>query len=225
MSGCKRGRRPGWILIALTALTLGNLSPALAHGGKKHNPMAQQTGHQPAVGGNMTTGPQDAPATAAQQPSPMMDNMDMTMDMDRSKMSFIERLTAWYGRLHPAIVRFPIAFLPAAWFTAIVGRRRPAFAAPVQFLVVAGGIFAPIAALAGWITAADADPSGILTFHRWLEVAVGLAGLLLGRWAWRRPWEDRGAGMIAALAVMMIAILVQVGLGATITQGLEHLAF
>ena len=58
-------------------------------------------------------------------------------------MSTLERLLDWLGRLHPIIVHFPIAFFPAALFTAIVGRRRPAFAAPVRFLVIAGGIVAP----------------------------------------------------------------------------------
>lgn len=73
------------------------------------------------------------------------------MDMDRSKLPFFQRLYEWFGRLHPLVVHFPIAFFPAALFAAIVGRRRPAFAAPVQFLVVAGSIFAPIAAAFGWV--------------------------------------------------------------------------
>ena len=52
-------------------------------------------------------------------------------------------LAARLGRLHPVIVHFPIAFFPAALFTAIVGRSRPAFAAPVRFLILAGAIAAP----------------------------------------------------------------------------------
>ena len=72
------------------------------------------------------------------------------METDRSNMPFFQRLYEWMGRFHPLVVHFPIAFFPAALFTAIVGRRRPAFSAPVQFLVIAGGIFAPIAAAAGW---------------------------------------------------------------------------
>ena len=54
------------------------------------------------------------------------------------------------------------AIFPAALFTATVGRRRPAFAAPVQFLVVAGGIIAPIAAVLGWLDAMAADPDPLL---------------------------------------------------------------
>ena len=103
-------------------------------------------------------------------------------------------------------------------FTAIVGRRRPAFAAPVQFLVVADGIFAPVAAFAGWFARLSADPEPILAYHRWLGVTVGIAGAALGLWAWRRPWEDRGAGMLLGLTLMTIAIAPQGFLGAGLTH-------
>lgn len=213
-------------LIFGLALLLGPVSaPADAHGKKKHqqSEQVQQQQRQASAGNATSPEAQGANQSVQQQAGEMMDDMDM--EMDRSKMSFLERLVAWFGHLHPAIVHFPIAFFPAAWFTAIVGRRRPAFSTPVQFLVVAGGIFAPIAAIAGWITAADADASNILTYHRWLGTGVGIAGFLLGIWAWRRPWEDRGAGMILALTAMTIAIVVQAGLGAIVTHGMEHLKF
>jgi len=219
----RRSSRVGaWMLalLAAFALAFSGLSPAMAHGGKKHKEVAEQVQRQ---GANGVTAAPGETHPAQQQMGSMMDNMDM--EMDRSKMSFLERLVSWFGRLHPAVVHFPIAFFPAAWFTAIVGRRRPSFAAPVQFLVVAGGIFAPLAAIAGWITAADADPSSILTWHRWVGTGVGIVGLLLAIWAWRRPWEDRGAGMIAALTLMTIAIAVQGFLGASITHGMDHLMF
>lgn len=203
------------------ALLLAN-SPALAHKGEKKPAEAAQTMQQGAQHGAAMpmTG---EPAVAGSQSNTMMDGMDM--GMDRSKMSFFERLVGWFGRLHPLIVHFPIAFFPAALFTAIVGRRRPSFAAPVQFLVVAGGIFVPIAAATGWLTGLTADPEPILAYHRWLGVTIGLAGAGLGLWAWRRPWEDRGAGMILALTVMTIAIAVQGFLGAGLTHGMSHMMF
>jgi uncharacterized membrane protein len=222
--------RPALALIFALVFLVGPVSsPADAHGKKKHQhaeqiqQQAQQPQQHASSGAATPTEPAGATQSVQQQAGEMMDDMDM--EMDRSKMSFLERVIAWFGHLHPAIVHFPIAFFPAAWFTAIVGRRRPAFSAPIQFLVVAGGIFAPIAAIAGWITAADADPSNILTYHRWLGTGIGIGGLLLGIWAWRRPWEDRGAGMILALTAMTIAIVVQAGLGAIVTHGMEHLMF
>jgi uncharacterized membrane protein len=215
--------RRTWLLFAvMIALLFAAASPALAHKEHKKKPQAGQVvqpgntqGAAPAAG-NQT----DMHGAMAGM-EPMM--ADTEMDMDRSKMSAFERMCSWFGRLHPLIVHFPIAFFPAALFTAIVGRRRPAFSAPVQFLVVAGGIFAPIAAVAGWLAGMSADPEPILAYHRWLGVTIGVAGAGLGVWAWKRPWEDRGAGMIVALTIMTIAIAVQGFLGAAVTHGMDHL--
>jgi uncharacterized membrane protein len=207
------------LLAMLAALLAVTASPATAHEEhKKKKPVAAQV-VQP---GAQPGGPA-AVQNGVMGDHEMMEGMDM--EMDRSNMPMFERIYSWFGRLHPMIVHFPIAFFPAAWFTAIVGRRRPAFAAPVQFLVVAGGILAPIAAVAGWLGAMDADPDPVLTYHRWLGVAIGLTGAGLGYWAWRRPWEDRGAGMIVALSLMTVAIAVQGFLGAGVTHGMEHLMF
>lgn len=153
-----------------------------------------------------------------------MHNMSMEPE-DRSKMSAFERTLLWLGAFHPMIIHFPIAFFPAALFTAVVGRRRPAFSAPVQFLVVAGGIVAPIAALLGWFNAGFelVDNDKLLLVHRWLGSAMGIGGALLAFWAWRRPWEDRGAGMILSLSVMTIAISVQGWFGASLVYGMEHM--
>jgi uncharacterized membrane protein len=153
-----------------------------------------------------------------------MHNMMMEPE-DRSKMSLFERSLLWLGAFHPMIIHFPIAFFPAALFTAVVGRRRPAYSAPVQFLVVAGGIVAPIAALLGWFNAGFAlvDGDRLLLVHRWLGTGIGVGGLLLAIWAWRRPWEDRGAGMIVSLTLMTIAIAVQGWFGGALVYGMEHM--
>lgn len=211
------------MLLGMAILLFSLSSPATAHKEhKKQKPVAAQViqpGAQPAKPVTV----QDDQAAAHAQMGEEMDGMDM--GMDRSKMSFFERLLDWFGRLHPAIVHFPIAFFPAALFTAIVGRRRPAFAAPVQFLVVAGGIFAPIAAAAGWFAGIGADPEPILAYHRWLGVAIGIAGAGLGIWALKKPRQDLSAGMLTALTVMTVAIAVQGFLGAGITHGVDHLMF
>lgn len=212
--------------LLLLAVVIGLVlvaSPALGHEKHKKNKAQAAQVVQPQVA------PGDV-STAGNQPAasqPMSHDMmgDMEMEVDRSKLPFLERLLGWLGRLHPFVVHFPIAFFPAALFTAVVGRRRPAFSAPVQFLVVAGGLLAPFAAAAGWLAGMSADPDPILTYHRWLGVGIGIAGAGLGLWAWRRPWEDRGAGMILALSIMTLAIAVQGFLGAAVTHGMDHMRF
>lgn len=210
-----------WAAAILVVVAILFAPAALAHKGEKHGRAATAQPVQTPGRGSAALA-----ATATAQPPPshgMMQGMDM--GTDRSSMPFFQRLYEWMGRLHPVVVHFPIAFFPAALFTAIVGRRRPAFSAPVQFLVVAGGIFAPVAAAAGWLAGMASDPEPILTYHRWLGVGIGVGGAALAVWAWRRPWEDRGAGMISALTIMTIAIAVQGFLGAGITHGIEHLMF
>lgn len=212
-------------LIATLLIVLAALSaPAMAHKGEKHGGTQQTQQAQ----GSATPSGQSATTTtgaAADGGHDMMSGMEMDMAMDRSQMSLFERFFDWLGRVHPFLVHFPIAFFPAALLTALVGRRRPSFAAPVQFLVVAGGLFAPLSAATGWLGGMSADPEPILAYHRWLGLAVGVGGFGLGIWAWRRPWEDRGAGMILALTIMTIAIAVQGFLGAGLTHGIEHLMF
>ena len=212
-----------WLLAGIAALMLVAAflaTPAYAH--KQHK--QQQLAAQQAAAAKQ----RDAAATGQMDAHQMHESMgEMMMDPaeDRPKMSLFERLLDWLGRLHPIIVHFPIAFFPAALFTALVGRKRPAFSAPVQFLVVAGGIIAPISAVLGWLnggwTVWDADP--LLAIHRWLGTGIGVGGLLLAIWAWRRPWEDRGGGMIVALSLMTVAIAVQGWFGGALVHGAEHL--
>jgi uncharacterized membrane protein len=211
-----------WALAFLAAVLLAGFiaaQPASAHK-KKHHPPAQT--EQPAS----PVAEPAKPAAAAGGPTAMhaeMSDMMEDMDEDRSNMSFVARLMDWLGRTHPVIVHFPIAFFPAALFTAIVGRRRPAYGAPVRFLVVAGGIIAPVAALFGWLDSANADPGSLLTVHRWLGTAIGIFALGLGIWAWRRPDQDRSAAMIAALAVITTAIVVQGWFGGAMVHGIDHM--
>lgn len=213
----RRLQRLLWALMAvLAAVTVS--TAASAH--KEHRQQAAAERSRPGAAGDIA----NRMAGAGHDEMPGMSEV-MDRQMEPANLGLGERLLAWIGRIHPLLVHFPIAFFPAALFTAIVGRRRPSFAAPVQFLVVAGGIFAPIAAGAGWLAGLSAEPDAILAYHRWLGVAIGAAGAGLGWWAWKRPWEDRGAGMILALTAMTIAIAVQGFLGASVTHGMEHMMF
>lgn len=216
--------RSFWLTLLLAiGLVVIAAAPSTAHKNQEHTPAATSAGAMNSAG--VAPGGASTSGAGHDQMAAMPGMTGMDMQMDRSKLPFFERLFQWFGRLHPALVHFPIAFFPAALLTALAGRRRPSFSAPVQFLVVAGGVFAPIAALSGWITGTTADPEPILAYHRWLGVAVGASGVALAVWAWRRPWEDRGAGMILALTAMTIAIAIQGFLGAGLTHGIDHLMF
>lgn len=205
-------------LLTLWALALAlTVSPAGAHKKERHDPAAAAAAQEGAS-------PGAAPASGVPMADHDMGGM-MEMDEDRSEMSTVERLLDWLGRLHPVIIHFPVAFFPAALFTAIVGRRRPAFGKPVQFLVVAGGIIAPIAAVLGWFNGGLTltDTNTLLSVHRWLGTAIGLGGLALAIWAWKRPEEDRRPGMVWSLAAITAAIVVQGWFGGALVHGIDHM--
>ncbi|MDQ3079364.1 MAG: hypothetical protein M3R03_05130 [Pseudomonadota bacterium] len=202
-------------------------SPTLAHKDHKKKPPAAQVVTAQAQPG-ASAAPTEAtvaistnPAVAHEQMGEMMESMAQ----DRSKMTSFERLLDWLGRLHPMIVHFPIAFFPAALFTAVVGKKRPAFGTPVQFLVVAGGIMAPIAALLGWFDAGFdwASDDALLQPHRWLGTFIGVIALGLAIFAWRKPAQDRGPGMIIGLSIITAAIVVQGWFGGALVHGMDHM--
>ena len=181
MAPTKPGRGISRYLLRMTAAMALLLSisiagpPALAHQDHdKKKAQAAQVAQRAAIAGNSKS-----PASAQPVAQPMTHDMStMEMEADRSTLPFFERLMQWLGRIHPFLVHFPIAFFPAALFTAIVGRRRPSFSAPVQFLVVAGGLLAPFAAATGLLAGMSTDPDPILAVHRWLGVAIGISLVL-----------------------------------------------
>lgn len=204
------------LIFALMAMLAAG--PASAH--KEHR-LQRERAAQAAQAANQA-------ATDASQPANAHATMGEMMAPERKRPATpLGRLLDWLGRLHPIVVHFPIAFFPAALVTALAGRRRPAYAKPVQFLVVAGGAVAPVAALLGWLDGGFvlATDDGLLRFHRWLGTGIGLGGLALALWAARRPAEDLGRPMIAALAAMTVAIVVQGWLGGALVHGLDHLDF
>jgi uncharacterized membrane protein len=163
--------------------------------------------------------------TAMQHDASMPEHAAMMGATKEPPKPFGARLTDWLGRFHPMLVHFPIAFIPAALFTAIVGRRRPGFGKPVQFLVVTGGITALVATVAGWLGGGmtlGAD-DWVMQSHRWLGTGIGLGAFVLALWAVRRPDMDRSGAMIVGLSVLTAAIVVQGWFGGALVHGVDHL--
>ena len=208
-------------LLVVTVLALTASSPATAHKEhKKQAAVAEKTEQPSGLTSTSEAQQHDAPT--------MHETMGAAMsepDRPAPEMPWIERLLDWIGRLHPVIVHFPIAFFPAALCTAVVGRRRPAFAAPVQFLVVAGAVLAPIAAVLGWFDGGFnlRTDDWLLQSHRWLGTAIGLGALGLGTWSWRQPDANRSSGMIIGLALISTAIVIQGWFGGALVHGIDHM--
>src|SRR3546814_9586574 len=127
-----------WAAVAIlfVGLMLGGVSPASAHKAHERNEVAEALSEAP-----------KSLSSSSAAPSPET----QTKVTEEARSPTFERLLDWLGRLHPSIVHFPLAFVPAALFTAVVGRRRPGFQEATRFLILAGGLTAPVAMLLGWL--------------------------------------------------------------------------
>jgi uncharacterized membrane protein len=222
------GHQSGVLLSFLAAMMIVGASPAAAH--EEHRRQREAALKAAQVRQQQAAAQPRRAVTVANEPTVIREERGELREppaVDRSKMSMSARVLNWLGRLHPIIVHFPIAFFPAAFFTALVGRRRPAYARPVQFLVVAGGIIAPLAAILGWLDGGFtlAADDWLLSCHRWLGTGIGAGALGLAIWANRRPEQDRSRGMIVGLGLMTIAIIVQGWFGGALVHGMDHLTW
>ena len=209
------------ILAAIAVLSMP-AAPVSAHKDHKaKQEAAQLEAQRAAAGGSAQTAPM-AHNMAMPGHAAAMPGMEKADDPPQS---FAARLLDWLGRFHPMLVHFPIAFIPAALFTAIVGRKRPGFAKPVQFLVVTAGVTAPFAMLSGWLSGGFELrlDDWMMQSHRWLGTGIGIGAFALGVFALKRPEQDRGSGMIVGLSILTAAILVQGWFGGALVHGVDHL--
>lgn len=141
--------------------------------------------------------------------------------------SFGDRLLSWLGRLHPATVHFPIAFLIGAalfelWMM-VGGKRELAFT--VRYCVWIGASGAIGAAALGWL---HADYAGFanetVMQHRVVGIVVAVWGVV-SVWAVERQHRrDNGSRALVRWTVLIGAILVAIAghLGGAITYGPHH---
>lgn len=208
--------------VALLGVMSATAIPASAH--KDHKATqgaAQLEAERAAAGPSQSAGP----LTHDSAMPGHAEAMAAKTEAEEPPHSFTARLLDWLGRFHPMLVHFPISFIPAALFTAIVGRKRTGFAKPVQFLVVTAGVTAPFAMLSGWLSGGFdiGTDDWVMQSHRWLGTGIGIGAVALGVFALRRPERDRGTGMIVGLSILTAAILVQGWFGGALVHGVDHL--
>lgn len=141
--------------------------------------------------------------------------------------TFLGRLTDWVGRMHPFAVHFPIALFPVAFIALVFARRRGETVELIRALIVVAGAASVVAGILGWLngglTLTDTDP--ILQWHRWLGTVLSLGGGAIAWWAWRRRESVKSGPMVYSLGMIVVVLLVQSFLGASVTHGMEHMVF
>jgi uncharacterized membrane protein len=129
------------------------------------------------------------------------------------------------GRMHPLVLHFPLVvlILYSVWVL-IVQNSDPVRwnAALADSLLIIGALTAAVAAFSGFILSREEGyESGTLLWHKWLGVAISLAGILL--YGFRKslvPWK-----WPAKLVAGMFLVLLFVGghLGGNLTHGEDFL--
>ncbi len=142
------------------------------------------------------------------------------------------RFLNWLGRLHPLAVHFPIAFLPVASAIELLRLRRTrvGLAESARLCVWIGTLGALTAAALGWLLAGFqvADGDWVTTSHRWLGTTTALCALasLLSGEAQRTSGSHKARSIyLALLCLCTLLIGLTAFLGASITRGLDHLAW
>lgn len=129
---------------------------------------------------------------------------------------------SWLGRLHPAVVHFPIGLLIAAVIADLL-RRRPA----ACFCLCVGAIGAVLACALGWI-AGEAVPGTKLEEldrHRWTGVAVAVYAALMAVVYPRLTGRDGAPRLLPRILLVVLLILVSLAghWGGELTWGAGYL--
>lgn len=218
-----------WIsLLVLMIIVAMSISTAYAHEAHRKDmtdaemaemKQAAQKVHDGATGASADEA-NSADATSSEMSADIHSEM---MATNRQDAAF--SLTDFLGRLHPALVHFPIALFLAAGLAELILVARPAsgLEPTVRFLVYTGAAGGILAALLGWLAAGFrlSDRSETLGLHRWTGTAIALAGVSAAIVTYRaKPGRILLRFILAGLAV---ALLLQHYWGAEMSLGPNHM--
>lgn len=146
-----------------------------------------------------------------------------------SSSSFVSRLVAWLGKLHPASVNFPVAMLVAAAFAELMlmVRYKPFFEASGRYCLWIGSLGAALAALLGWFWGGFhlIDSSNILTAHRWLgtlTALVAIGALIAGEASHHKKSQTARGAYRVMIALAALLVVANALLGGAVEYGLGY---
>jgi len=208
-----------WLALLLAVGVLGVGGGANAH---ENHQKARAVGARQAV----RSAAPEAAAPAVQ--GDMDEHMGrMQAGDDGPPKSFMQRAMSWIGRMHPFAVHFPIALFPVAFIALILARKRGETVELIRALIIVAGAGSVLAAGLGWVNGGltFTDTGTVLQLHRWLGTLLALVGGAVAWWALRRRASVNSRAMVYSLGLIIVMLLVQGFLGASVTHGMEHMMF
>lgn len=146
----------------------------------------------------------------------------------------MDKLSEFFGRLHPILLHFPIVLLWAGAVTELARvRRESPFAARVAvWLFGAGAVLALGAVTSGWVLALHekvrSNERATLELHRWFGVASAALALITWRAvsAWRETATPAHTWLRRLSAIVTVILVTVAGhLGAVIVWGKDWFYF
>jgi uncharacterized membrane protein len=134
------------------------------------------------------------------------------------------------GKLHPALVHFPIGLILAAAAAEVIAihTRRAAWRAIAVANVRAGAAMSVITLIAGWglASAPFVEPTRLLAWHRWTGVAGAAVSITAALLSPRSHVESRRSALGYRTALFGAAAIVAIAahLGGTLVWGADFLA-
>ena len=129
-----------------------------------------------------------------------------------------------WNHIHPVMVHFTTALLPASVASDVIGKYTSRFSLTpaAWWMLLYGAIATPMTVLAGWIWANEMGDAGrTMTIHEWLGTSLVICFLILAVWRGRIFMLNRKPGLkYLAFAVCTVAALMYQGyLGGKMTLG------
>jgi uncharacterized membrane protein len=141
--------------------------------------------------------------------------------------------TGWFAHgpppLHPILVNFTAALLPASVVSDVLGRwrRKPSLTAAGWWMLCYAAIVTPFTALAGWMWLRQMSDMDVqpMTIHKWLGTGLIVVFTALAFWRWRihrRANEPPSALYLMCAAVVVVLLTVQGHLGGKMSFDTGH---
>lgn len=114
--------------------------------------------------------------------------------------------------LHPILVNFTAALLPAAFLSDLLGKLlgKKSLTSAGWWMLLYGAVVTPLTALAGWLWLKDMGDMqrGEMLVHQWLGTSLALLFIPLTLWRWRLFRTDQTPGpLYLTVAGVVVAVL------------------
>jgi uncharacterized membrane protein len=127
--------------------------------------------------------------------------------------------------LHPILVNFTAALIPASLFSDLLGRwlKRDSLHKAAWWMLLYAAVITPFTAAAGWWWMRDMEGMNDwrMPVHKWLGLSMAVVTIALAVWRWDLYRANRTPSLLYVLitALALSALIVQGELGGQMTFG------